>query len=84
MRTFLQILRSAFTNTATLVHVTPNHVEVERTPLHSSENRQRRINPATALTARGSVALSRLPVVSESESQSRKARALGYDFSANY
>ena len=84
MRSFWNILQNALTRTADLVHVTPNHVEISHPPLHGDERRQRRITAAVALTARGSVALSRLPVVTEEEIKARKARALAYDFSANY
>lgn len=83
MATFKEILKSAFTNTASLVHVTPDYVEVDhswdRPEFHTGI-----VRPSSALTARGSVALSRLPVVTDEERMSRKARALAYDFSSDY
>lgn len=82
-RSLMEILRSAFTNTASLVHVTPEYVEVDRT-WHRPEFHKGTVYPSVALTARGSVALSRLPVVTKEEMQARKERALKYDFSSDY
>lgn len=81
MRSFWNILKNAVTSTADLVHVTPNHVEISHPPLHSGERRQRRVTAAVALTARGSVALSRLPVAGEAELSARRERMANYDFS---
>lgn len=83
-RSFIEILRFALTSTAGLVHVAPKYVEVERTPFHRLDIHDGRVSPSNVLTARGSVALSRLPVVTEEEMQARKKRALAYDFSTNY
>ncbi len=82
MATFTDILKSAFTDTASLVHVTPEYVEVDRSwdrpEFHVGHVR------SSSLTARGSVALSRLPVVTDEERAARKARVLAYDFSSDY
>ena len=83
MTTFKNILKSAFTDTASLVHVTPDYVEVDRS-WNRPEFHSGCIRPSSSLTARGSVALSRLPVVTNEERAARKARALAYDFSSNY
>ena len=83
MATFKEILKSAFTNTASLVHVTPDYVEVDRS-WNRPEFHTGIVRPSSALTARGSVALSRLPVATDEERMSRKARALAYDFSSDY
>lgn len=83
MTKFGEVLRSAFTDTASLVHVTPDYVEVDRT-WSRPEFHAGRVRASSALTARGSVALSRLPVVSDGEMAARKARALAYDFSSDY
>lgn len=83
MTTFKNILKSAFTDTASLVHVTPDYVEVDRS-WNRPEFHSGCIRPSSSLTARGSVALSRLPVVTNEERAARKARVLAYDFSSNY
>jgi hypothetical protein len=81
MATFKDILKSAFTDTASLVHVTPKFVKVDRTPASHWDIHVGSVRASNRLTARGSVALSRLPVLSEEELLARKKRILEYDFS---
>ena len=81
MATFTDILKSAFTDTASLVHVTPKFVKVDRTPASHWDIHVGSVRTSNRLTARGSVALSRLPVLSEEELLARKKRILEYDFS---
>ena len=81
METFKDILKSAFTDTASLVHVTPEFVKVDRTPAAHWDIHVGEVRASSRLTARGSVALSRLPVLSEEERLARKKRILEYDFS---
>ncbi len=83
METFKDILKSAFTDTASLVYVTPDYVEVDRS-WNRPEFHAGRVRSSSALTARGSVALSRLPVVTDEERAARKACVLAYDFSSDY
>ena len=83
MGTFKDILKSAFTDTASLVHVTPEFVKVDRTPASHWDIHVGEVRASSRLTARGSVALSCLPVLSEEELQARKKRILEYDFSVH-
>ncbi len=83
MATFKDILKSAFTDTASLVHVTPDYVEIDRS-WDRPEFHAGCVRSSSSLTARGSVALSRLPVVTDEERAARKARVLAYDFSSDY
>lgn len=83
MTTFKNILKSAFTDTTSLVHVTPDYIEVDRS-WNRPEFHTGCVHSSSLLTARGSVALSRLPVVTDEERVARKARVLKYDFSSNY
>ena len=84
MATFTDILKSAFTDTASLVHVTPKFVKVDRTPASHWDIHLGSVRASNRLTALGSVALSRLPVSSEEELLARKKRILEYDFSERW
>lgn len=83
MASFKDILKSAFSDTVGLAYAAPDYVEVDRS-WNRPEFHAGRVRAASVLTARGSVAMSKLPVVTGEEMSARKARALAYDFSADY
>lgn len=82
MRLLAKIFKLAFTDTTRLVRVTPASVAIDHSWVRPEFNIGR-VRSSSSLTARGSVALSRLPVVTEAERKARRERALAYDFSPN-
>ena len=80
-RGIISRLRNSFRSTVQYVHV-PRTVVAESHPI-ASPYFEKSINPAVALTARGSVALSTLPVLSESDVEEIRKEVLAYDFSAD-
>ena len=80
-RGIISRIRNSFRSTAHCVHV-PRMVVGVSHPV-ASPCFERPINPAVALTARGSVALSTLPVLSENDVEEIRKEVLAYDFSAD-
>ena len=77
----LKRLRNSFRSTARYVYVP--RVVISRGHGMTSPYFSHEINPAVALTSRGSVALSVLPVLSEADVNRMRKEVLSYDFSAN-
>ena len=77
----LKRLRNSFRSTARYVHMP--RVVVSREHGMDSPYFSHEINPAVALTSRGSVALSTLPVLSEADVDRIRKEVLSYDFSEN-
>ena len=74
-------LRNSFRPTVRYVHMP--RVVISREHGMTSPYFSHEINSAVALTSRGSVALSVLPVLSEADVDRMRKEVLSYDFSAN-
>jgi len=80
MANFFSRLRNSLRPTTGSVYV-PRRVFHTEEPVMRYDMHSGRVSAAVALTARGSVALSRLPVAGESELSARRERMANYDFS---
>ncbi len=76
MRTFIDRLRNAFRPCAGVVHAP----RLKPALIKHEMCRRGQAQASGMLVSRGSVALSRFPVVTENELEKRKERMLNYDF----
>lgn len=79
MPTFIRRFRNALRSTTGRVYV-PRRIVCSDEPVMRYDRHDGDVSAAVALTARGSVALSHLPVVDEAERSSRIQRMAAYDF----
>lgn len=76
---FFGIWKLAFSNAMPRVRITPSYVEVDRSLPSAWPSKE--IDPPVALTSRGSVALSNLPVLSDEDIADLRKEVGNYDFS---
>ena len=82
MMTFVKRFRNSLRSTSDCVYVARRVIRSEG-PMVRLDAHPGHVSASVALTSRGSVALSRLPVVDEAERLARRQRMADYDFSSH-